>query len=676
MTTTEKTIALIGNPNTGKTSLFNNLTGAKQKVGNWPGVTIEKKEGPLINHPHVTIIDLPGIYRMGSQSEDELVARNYLLLEKPHAVINVLDATNLQRNLYLTVQLLEMGVPFIVALNMMDEIVKNAIKINVTKLSYLLKVPIVPTIARTKMGLGDLVRVATAEQAPPEHGFSLDYGPEIEAEIRTLEEAILTMGLTPSSYPLRFLALKLLEEGENFLKTMQMKAELCEKIFHNLLAFRKQSMNRLKKIYGENLAAMFIEKRYQYINTVLQQVVDSPDLAGTYTLSDKIDRIVLNKYIGLPLFFLAILVVFKITFTLSSPLVSLLEDIFAFLGNQLSGLITHDLLASFVVEGIIGGLGSIIIFLPVIICLFLAISLLENSGYMARGAFLMDRYMRYLGLEGIAIIPLVMGFGCNVPAILAARTLRNPRDRLITILILPLMSCGARLPVYALFVGAFFKAYQAVVMFSLYLLGILLAVIMAKIFARFFFPGETSPLLIELPPYRLPTLKDTFIQIERKSVAFFRKVGTVIFSVVMIAWALAYFPWGVEYASPDSFMGKLGSLLAPLFAPLGFGTREAASALLFGVVAKEVVVSTLGVLYGTGQESLSAVLALHWTPLSAYSFMVMTLIYIPCAGTIGAIKAETGSWKWTIFAVLYTFALAWFVAFLVYQGGLLLGLGQ
>ena len=358
MTTTEKTIALIGNPNTGKTSLFNNLTGAKQKVGNWPGVTIEKKEGPLINHPHVTIIDLPGIYSMGSQSEDELVARNYLLLEKPHAVINVLDATNLQRNLYLTVQLLEMGVPVIVALNMMDEI-ENAIKINVTKLSYLLKVPIVPTIARTKMGLGDLVRVATAEQAPPEHGFSLDYGPEIEAEIRTLEEAILTMGLTPSSYPLRFLALKLLEEGENFLKTMQMKAELCEKIFHNLLAFRKQSMNRLKKIYGENLAAMFIEKRYQYINTVLQQVVDSPDLAGTYTLSDKIDRIVLNKYIGLPLFFLAILVVFKITFTLSSPLVSLLE-IFCFPGKSIVWADYPRFTGFFVVEGIIGGLEALL----------------------------------------------------------------------------------------------------------------------------------------------------------------------------------------------------------------------------------------------------------------------------------------------------------------------------
>ena len=680
-----KNIALAGNPNTGKTSLFNSLTGAKQRIGNWPGVTIEKKEGPLLNHPQINVIDLPGTYSLGAHTEDEMVARNYLLLEKPDTVINVLDATNLQRNLYLTVQLLEMGVPLIIALNMMDEAEKNEITINVPKLAALLKTPIIPTIARTGEGLLELIETAVApDKTPyprpfncPKQAFQPDYGEIIEAEIKKLEEAIDALGLTPTSYSVRFMALKLLEDGEEFLQTIHFCETISEaqtEAYHKLCAFRKQSLDRLQKNQGENLTTVLIEKRYAFIDTLLKQVINSPDLSQATSFSDHIDRIALNRYLGLPLFFLAILLVFKLTFTASGPLVGLLESFFTRLGELLAVLITNDLLASFLIEGLIGGLGGIIVFLPIILCLFLAISLLENSGYMARGAYLMDRYMRLLGLEGKAIIPLVVGFGCNVPAILATRTLKSSRDRLITVFLIPFMSCGARLPVYALFTGVFFQQHQAPVMFSLYLLGILLAVITARIFGRYLFPGETSPLLIELPPYRMPSLKDTLIQMGEKSLSFFKKVGTIILTMVMISWVLASFPWGVEYAGPDSFMGKLGSLLAPLFAPLGFGTREAASALLFGVVAKEAVVSILGVLYGTGQEALSTVLAMNWTALSAYSFMVMTLLYIPCAGTIGAIKAETGSWKWTSFAVAYTFVLAWLVAFLVYRGGLLLGL--
>lgn len=685
MSTTVKNIALAGNPNTGKTSLFNSLTGAKQRIGNWPGVTIEKKEGSLLNHPEVNVIDLPGTYSLGAHTEDEMVARNFLLLEKPDTVINVLDATNLQRNLYLTVQLLEMGVPLIIALNMMDEAGKNEITINIPKLAVLLKTPVIPTIARTGEGLPELIQAAvTPDKTPnlrpcncPKQAFQLDYGEKIEAEIKMLEQVIAALEVTPASYPVRFMALKLLEDGEEFLRTIHFRETIGEaqtEEYHKLCAFRKQSLDRLQKVHGENLTTVLIEKRYAFIDTLLKQVIISPDLSQAITFSDRIDRIALNRYLGLPLFFLAILLVFKLTFTVSSPLVGLLEEFFTRLGDLLAILITNDLLASFFIEGIIGGLGGIIVFLPIILCLFLAISLLENSGYMARGAYLMDRYMRLLGLEGKAIIPLVVGFGCNVPAILATRTLKSSRDRLITIFLIPFMSCGARLPVYALFTGVFFQEHQALVMFSLYLLGILLAVITAKIFGQHLFPGETSPLLIELPPYRLPSLRDTLIQMGEKSLSFFKKVGTIILTMVMISWVLASFPWGVEYAGPESFMGRLGALLAPLFAPLGFGTREAASALLFGVVAKEVVVSILGVLYGTGQEALSTVLAMNWTALSAYSFMVMTLLYIPCAGTIGAIKAETSSWKWTIFAVAYTFVVAWLTAFLVYRVGLLLGL--
>ena len=673
MSTEVKVIALAGNPNTGKTSLFNCLTGAKQRVGNWPGVTVEKKEGVLLNNKQIKVVDLPGIYSLGAHTEDELVARNFILVEKPDLVINVVNATNLQHNLYLTLQLLEMGVPVVMALNMMDEAQKNKIKINIPQLSALLGIPIIPTIARTNKGIKELVK-ASLRQEMPVNNFAIDYGMIIETEIKNLEKALRSVGISEPSSPLRFIALKLLEGEQNILKTLNV-CEVNSPGGEAVLAAGRQSIENLRKTFQENLTTILIEKKYEYIENILQQVSNAPDTSNLYTVSDKIDKIMLNKYMGLPLFFLTMLIVFKLTFAVSGPLEVCLEAFFAWLGNIAGTLITNKLLSSFLVEGLIGGLGAIIVFLPIILCLFLAISLLENSGYMARGAYLMDRFMRNLGLEGKAVIPLLVGFGCNVPAILSTRTLQNSRDKMITMLIIPLMSCGARLPVYALFVGVFFRQYQGLVLFSLYLLGIILAIIMAKIFRRYLFPGEASPLLLELPPYRLPSLKDTVIQMGEKSSSFFKKVGTIILCAVILAWALSNFPWGVEYAGPDSLMGKLGALIAPIFEPLGFGTREAASALLLGVVAKEVVVSTFGVLYGTGQEGLITVISQQWTALSAYSFMVMTLIYIPCAGVIGALKAETGSWKWTIFTILYTFALGWLMAFLVYQGGLMLGLG-
>ncbi len=674
MSTAVNNIALIGNPNTGKTCLFNCLTGTKQRVGNWPGVTVEKKEGPLLNHNHVNIIDLPGIYSLGAHTEDELVARNFILLGQPDLVINVVDATNLQRNLYLTLQLLEMGVPVAMALNMMDEAKKNRIKINIAKLSALLGIPIIPTIARANKGIKELVQACLCKRVSS-NNFSIDYGAIIETEIKNLEKTLQSAVVSGTSYPLRFIVLKLLEGDQNILKTLNV-CEANSKGYEAVLATCRQSIKNLQNNFQEDLTTVFIQKRYKHIDRILQQTVSFPEAIGTYTVSDKIDKIVLNKYIGLPLFFLMMLLVFKLTFAISAPLEMGLEILFARLGDFLRSIITNKLLSSFLVEGLIGGLGAIIVFLPIILCIFLAISLLENSGYMARGAYLMDRFMRKLGLEGKAIIPLVIGFGCNVPAILSTRTLQTTRDKMTTVLIIPLMSCGARLPVYALFVAAFFKQHQGLVLFSLYLLGIILAIIMAKIFKRFLVPGEAFPLLLELPPYRLPSLKDTLIQMGEKSSSFFKKVGTIILCAVILAWGLSNFPWGVEYAGPDSLMGKIGALIAPIFKPLGFGTREAASALLLGIVAKEVVVSTLGVLYGTGQEGLITLISQQWIALSAYSFMVMTLIYIPCAGVIGAIKAETGSWKWAIFTILYTFALGWLVAFLVYQGGLMLGLGM
>ena len=668
-----RAIALIGNPNTGKTTVFNCLTGSKQKVGNWPGVTVEKKEGTLIGHHNHTVVDLPGAYSIGAHTEDELVARNYIIFTKPSAVINVIDATNLKRNLYLTIQLLEMEANVVLALNMMDEVKTKNIAIDIPKLSALLGVAAVPIIAKNNQGIKELVKYCTPDSPPTTESFRLDYGSTIETELSKLENALQVRGVSSTKYPLRFYALRLLEKDNDILEIA--KFTNLEAAKKEILAMRDECLRHLEKTYGENLDTTFIEKRYAFIESIIGQVISNEEGENTNTFSDKIDKIVLNKYLGLPIFFLVMLAVFKFTFAISDPLTGYLETFFELLGGWLSAVITNEFLASFLVEGIIGGLGAIIVFLPVILTIFLAMSLLESTGYMARGAYITDRFMRAIGLEGKAFIPLVIGFGCNVPAVLATRTLENRRDKMITILISPLMSCGARLPVYALFVGAFFQQYQALILFSLYFLGIILAIIMAKIFGLFLFPGKPNPLLVELPPYRLPALKTTLIQIWKKANGFLKKVSTTILVFVIIIWILSNLPWGVEYAGPESLIGQIGTMIAPLFAPLGFGTREAASALLFGIAAKEMVVSTLALLYGTGQEGLIAVISQLWTPLSAYAFMVMTLVYVPCAGMIAAIKAETGSWKWALFVMLYTIMLGWIMGFIVYQGGLLLGLG-
>ncbi|MDD2401197.1 MAG: ferrous iron transport protein B [Clostridia bacterium] len=669
MPITTEVVALIGNPNTGKTSLFNCLTGAKQKIGNWPGVTVEKKEGTLSNNKNTNIVDLPGTYSLDTCSADELVARNFILIDKPDTVINVVDATNLKRNLYLTIQLLEMGANLILALNMMDEAKNNKINIDILKLSFLLKMPVVPTTARNNHGITELINVLKLNK-PQNLNFHINYGEAIENVLQEIENILISSNLPFLPFSTRFLALKMLENDNSILKMIENTSEL-----KNALAICEKSRKELLTLLGEKLDTIFIEKRYEYIDTLLQQTVKVEKSLASITTSDKIDKIILNKYAGLPIYLLTMLAIFKFTFTVSTPLSHCLEILLTWLGNWIQNLIPDGLLSSFLVEGLIGGMGAIIVFLPTILCLYLAISLLENSGYMSRGAYIMDRFMRSIGLEGKSFIPLVIGFGCNVPAILATKTLENPKDKMITILITPLMSCSARLPVYALFISAFFSQHQGLILFSLYFLGIVLAIIMAKIFRVFFFPGDITPLVMELPPYRLPAIKSTFIQMWQEGSSFLKKVGTIVFAVVILAWALSNFPWGVEYAGPNSLIGKIGSFIAPLLAPLGFGTREAASALLFGTVAKEVVVSTLGVLYSASQGGLVNVISQTWTPLSSLSFMVMTLIYVPCAATIGAIKTETGSWKWAAFSVLYTFSLAWIIAFLVYQGGLLLGWG-
>ena len=674
----EIVVALAGNPNSGKTSIFNDLTGARQHVGNWPGVTVEKKEGNLTYQGKtIHVVDLPGTYSLGACSEDELIARNFILFERPDVVINVVDASNIERNLYLTTQLLEMGANVVVALNMFDEAKARRMEINATKLSQLLGVPVVPTVATRNEGIKELIyETVRRSDAPPPKPLKVNYDKEIEKELGNLEEIIESNPDLSPRYSSRWLAVKLLE-GDERIREDLMRADAG---IGQLVAQVEASLKRLEEIVGEEVESVIADRRYGFIGGLIGEVVTRrQSVEERLTASDRIDKVVTNRYLGIPIFLLAMWSMFQFTFKLGDPMIGWVEAAFGWLGSVIAGWLeaigAPALLISLVSDGLVGGLGSVFVFIPPIFLLFFAISLLEDSGYMARAAYIMDRLMHVLGLHGKSFIPLLVGFGCNVPGIMATRTLENKQDRLITILINPLISCAARLPVYVLFAGTFFAERQGLVVFSLYVLGIALAIVMARIFKTFLFKGETAPFVMELPPYRVPTFKGTFIHMWERGSAFMRKAGSIIFGVVVLIWLLSNLPPGVEYASRESLIGRLGCSVAPLFGPAGFGTWEAAAALFFGILAKEVVVGTLGVVYGVEEGSLGDVIRQHWTPLSAYAFMVMTLIYIPCVATIGAIRRETNSWGWTAFAVVYSLLLGWVAAVGVYQVGRVLGLG-
>lgn len=673
----ELVMAVAGNPNCGKTVLFNSLTGARQHVGNWPGVTVEKKEGKFIyNDRTINVVDLPGTYSLGAYSEDEAVARDYILFEKPDIVVNVIDSTNIERNLYLTCQLLEIGVKAIIALNMFDEARSRKIDVDIQKLSQLLGVPVIPTVATKDQGIRELIEQAVKRSEDDiNKPLAINYGKDIEETLSMLEDEIKKNAEpSPTELPLRWLAVKYLEGDETVTGIIEKSGQK-----ERLEMLRNTAVKRLEAIWGDDIESILAEKRYGFIGGVVRESVKRHiSTEEKQNLSDKIDRVVTNRYLGIPIFLFAMWAIFQFTFTLGNPLADLIEAFFGWFGGVVEvwihGIGAPELLVSLVVDAIIGGVGSVIVFMPNIFLLFFAISLLEDSGYMARAAYITDRFMHMLGLHGKSFIPMIVGFGCNVPGILASRTLDNKRDRLVTILINPLMSCSARLPVYILFTGAFFSANQGIVIFSLYLLGIILAIGMGMLFKKFIFKGETSHFVMELPPYRVPTLKSTFIHMWDRGSSFVKKAGTIIVAVVVLVWVLSSLPAGVDYASHNSLLGRLGSIIAPALSPAGFGTWEASAALLFGIVAKEVVVGTLGTVYGAREGGLSSIIAHNWTPLSAFSFMVMTLLYIPCVATIGAIKRETNSWGWTAFAIGYSLVLGWSMAVIVYQVGRLFGL--
>lgn len=687
---TKPTIALAGNPNSGKTALFNALTGARQHVGNWPGVTVERKEGlASVDGASAVIIDLPGTYAFGSQALDESIARDFIVNHHPDIVINVVDTTHLERNLYLTLQILEMEVPVILALNMFDEAEAQNLEVHVDKLSEILGVEVVPTVAVQKRGTDKLVRkaiqaVSTAaleEDLAPRKLPLVDYGPTIEEEIKIIEDYLLEVVGNEIDRPLRWYALKLLENDFTIITELLADGDRHRqnsRAVRQLKTELKAAHSRIQDALGRQPVDLIAAARYDRAASIAHDVISrKTDTSGT-THSEIIDEVVLNRWLAYPIFLSVIWMMFKITFTLSEPLSELFVDFFEMLGTWVGGMLLAanipQVIVDFVTDGIIAGVGAVLEFVPPIFLLFFVISILEDVGYMARAALLSDRLMRAVGLHGKAFIPMILGFGCNVTGILATRSLDSPRDRLISIMINPLISCAGRLPVYVLFATAFFKEKRGLVVFSLYVLGVVLAAAAAKVLSIFMEPDASSTFVMELPPYRLPRPMAVLIQTWERGKEFLNKAGTIILAAVAIVWVLANMPPGTGPGSPHSYIGRIGTVIAPIFRPAGFGTWEAVVALIFGIVAKELIIGTLGVLYGASNATLIQAIQGAWTPLSAYAFLVMSLVYAPCVATIAAIRRETSSWKWTALSVSYTLVLGWLLAVLVYQLGGLLGL--
>ncbi len=667
-------IGLAGNPNVGKTTLFNNLTGLNQHVGNWPGKTVEKAEGHYnYNNNRVDVIDLPGNYALSAHSIEEIVSRDFIVDEDSDVIVNIIDASNLERNLYLTVQMMELGANLVVALNMNKFAQDKGYTIDAKKLSDLLGVPVVEIEANSKIGKDQLLKtIEEAAKNPVNTVNRLSYGPELFDHLNELQTAIeedKNLGDVPS----RWIAIKLLEDDEIILDRIEDSSKR-----NNILNTTEKVKKHFKDIYNESSEEVIANARYAYIEGLLKEVLTKP-ATEKKTLTDKIDSIVTNRLLGFPIFLIIMYLMFQITFTVAAPFQDMIDEGFGILGEMVATSLGDGMLTSFIVDGIIGGVGGVLVFLPQIILLFLIISFLEDSGYLARAAFVMDKVMHSLvGLHGKAFIPMILGFGCGIPGIMATRTMENEKDRLITMLIVPFMSCTARMPVYLLLVGAFFAAAdQTNVIFSLYVLGIVVAIIVAFILRKTLFDDMDAPFVMELPDYKLPTLRGILMHTAEKSWGFVRKAGTIILAAAIIVWILSSFPAGVEYGSQESAIGMIGTAVAPVFAPLGFGSWQPAVALIFGLVAKEVVVGTFSSLFGVAEEGAGIAAAMHgiFTPLTAYVFMVFVLLYIPCFAALGTIKQETGGWKWPLIMSVTTLITAYVVAFIVYMVGLALGFG-
>jgi len=666
-------VALAGNPNCGKTTLFNALTGSNQYVGNWPGVTVEKKEGTArFGDRDITVVDLPGIYSLSPYSMEEIVARDFIIGEAPDCVIDIVDATNLERNLYLTIQLLELERPVVVALNFMDEVEKRGDRIDDKQLSKELGVPVVPITARTGEGIEELLHTAHRQMhlgctVEPDDLYD-DYTHDIHHRMGELiHDRAYAAGL-----PAHWAAIKLLE-GDDIVRKALALPPKTEASLSALVAEYENSSD-----LGDR-ETLIADSRYQYIEKVVSASVTRGRPAGELTLTDRIDRVVTHKVLAIPLFLCTMLLMFVATFgpfgSWLSGLVGAGMDAFSgWLGAVLTGAGVSRVLISLVCDGIIGGVGGVLTFLPQIALLFFFLSLLEDSGYMSRAAFIMDRLLRRFGLSGKAFIPMLMGFGCSVPAIMGARTMENEKDRRMTILLVPFMSCSAKLPVYGLLSAAFFGPWAGLVVFGLYVVGMIAGILSGLVFKRTLFAGEPAPFVLELPPYRLPSLGNMLTHVWQKVKGFLVKAGTLILLMSVALWLLQSFDFSLRMVEDpsESMLGALGSAIAPVFAPCGFGRWQAAVALLTGLVAKEMVVSSLSMFYGfpptaSGGEVAAAMTG--FTPLSAFSMLVFILLYVPCVAAVSTLFKEMNSRKWSFFSIAWQIGCAYIASLLVYQIG-------
>lgn len=665
-------IALVGNPNTGKTSLFNTLTSSYEYVGNWAGVTVEKKVGSLKNGAG-KLIDLPGIYSLHPLSRDEGVAAQYLIEETPEALINIVDASQLERNLLLTLQLLEYGKPTVLGLNMTDVASARGIQVNPEVLQAKLGIPVLPLIARTGKGSSQVLSVLAKPSSIPPVSFHLDYGQLVEETIASITAKLQQVSGLPN---LRWVALQLMEQNPVVLELLKKRMDTS-----GLMEICDTCQTRLQKQKLALTLPQWIRSvRMDYIRSVCAAAIDTTR-QKPHNLTERLDSILTHRYLGLPLFIVFMYAMFKTTFDwVGGPLSDVVDGFIAGpLSDGANSLLqtigASEFTHALIVDGIIGGVGGVLVFVPQIFILFLMISFLEDSGYMARVCLLMDSTMERMGLNGKAFIPFIIGFGCNVPAIMAARSIEQPKDRMLTTLLMPLMSCSARLPVYLLFAAVFFPAQQATAVLAMYVMGVVFALILCKLFSKHLFKNESSVFIIELPPYRMPQFKTLGRSTWEKGKGFLRKAGTIILAGSVIIWLMSYTgPSGLNVEMDSSFLAKFGGLIAPLLHPLGFGTWQAGSTLVPGFLAKEVVVSTMNIIYHTPDTAgLEGQIASVFTPLSSISFMAFILLYIPCLATVGVIKKETASWKWTFFSMGYSLVLAYAVSLVIFQGGRLLG---
>ena len=710
-------VALVGNPNCGKTSLFNIASGAHEHVGNYSGVTVDAKEGFFdFQGYHFRIVDLPGTYSLSAYTPEELYVRKHIIEETPDVIINVADSSNLERNFYLTTQLIDMNVRMVIALNMYDELESSGNKLDYIKLSQLIGVPMIPTVCRRGEGIDQLFHVIIGiyeggdflsqkgeirseiledlrdwhKTYVPDHEFGshkeeedarprgymrhihINHGPELERSIEEVKKAISQNEDIRHKYSTRFLSIKLLEndkEIENFISTLPNGKEI--------IAIRNKETLRIRKVMNEDSEQAITDAKYGFITGALKETFTDNHLEKEQT-TRVIDSIVTHRIWGYPIFFLFLYIMFEGTFVLGDYPMQGIEWLVDQLGNLIRNNMAEGPLKDLLIDGIIGVVGGVIVFLPNILILYFFISILEDSGYMARAAFIMDKIMHRMGLHGKSFIPLIMGFGCNVPAIMATRTIEDRKSRLITMLVNPLMSCSARLPIYLVMIGAFFPNCASFMLLCIYTAGILLAVIMARIFSKFLVKGEDSPFVMELPPYRMPTSKSIMRHTWEKGAQYLKKMGGIIMIASIIIWFLGYYPQHDAYENvaeqqENSYIGQIGKAIEPVIKPLGFDWKLGIG-LISGVGAKELVVSTLGVLYTNegDVENVNLSNRIPITPLVALAYMLFVLIYFPCIATFAAIKQESGSWKWAIFTAGYTTGLAWLVAFTVFQIGSLI----